>query len=190
MRAMTLERRLAPGKYRLQVADYEMIAAAGAFGDERTELIEGDVLVMGPQYRPHGYAKTEFYNQLHDGLKAIDSPLRVMSELSVDLSDVSMPMPDLCLTSEPNGPGAIPLTSVALVVEIASTTLSDNLGIKHRLYAAASVPEYWVADVDGRVLHQFWRPVGDAYIEQRQLAFGECIAAESVVGLMVSTDSL
>ena len=46
---MTAQERLAPGKYALSIDDYVMLAAAGVFADRKTELIEGDVIVLAPE---------------------------------------------------------------------------------------------------------------------------------------------
>lgn len=47
--------------------------------------------------------------------------------------------------------------------EIADTTLPTDLGGKLGLYAAQVVPEYRVADVKNRILHQLWEPVDGDY---------------------------
>lgn len=62
------------------------------------------------------------------------------------------PEPDILLTSEPEGEGPVPLPSIALIVEVADTTLRNDLGIKQRVYASHGIPEYWIADVEGRVI--------------------------------------
>ena len=56
---MTVQRPLAPGKHKLRVEEYLLLADAGVFGDARTELIDGDIIVMSPEYRPHAYAREE-----------------------------------------------------------------------------------------------------------------------------------
>lgn len=187
---MTLQERLPPGKYRLRVEDYERLAEAGAFGDQRTELIEGDVIVMSPQFRPHGYVKTELYDQFRDELRRVGSELRAVSEISLALHVDSMPAPDITLTSEPRGPKAIPLESVKLIVEVSDATLADDLGKKCRLYAAAGIPEYWVADVNGRVIHQMWEPRGDGYAQSRAISFGTPITSASIADLTLETKAL
>lgn len=187
---MTELRRLAPGRYRLQVADYEQLAEAGAFKGSRTELIEGEVIVVSPQYRPHGMVKLKLYDALRDHLLAAGSSLRPVVEFSLALADDSMPDPDIMLTGEPEGERAVPLASVALVIEVASTTLGDDLGIKQRLYATAGIPEYWVADVTGRVVHQMWAPVGITYGERRAIAFGERLESPTITGLGIGTERL
>ncbi len=176
----------APGKYRLRVEDYLTLDASGAFKGARTELIEGEVIVMSPQYRPHGIVKMELYDQLRDALRLIGSPLRPVVEFSLSVDGHSLPEPDIMLTSEPMGEGAVPLASVALVVEVADTTLDTDLGRKARLYASAGIPEYWVADVEGKVIHQLWAPAGDAYTQRRAVVFGERIEAVTVAGLVIA----
>ena len=169
-----------PGTYKLRVADYLTLAESGAFEGLRTELIEGDVIVMSPQHRPHGMVKMELYDRLRDALALLRSPLRPVVEFSLALDEHSLPDPDLLLTSEPRGEGPVPLASVALVIEVADTTLAGDLDKKARLYARNGVPEYWVADIKGRVIHQLWAPRGEAYADQREVAFGKRIAAATV----------
>jgi Uma2 family endonuclease len=183
-------RRLAPGKYKLQVADYELLAEAGAFGDARTELIEGDVIVMAPQFRPHGMVKMRLYDALRDRLRTSCSPFRPVVELSVEMLPDSMPAPDISLIAEPDGPKAIPLPSVALLIEVADSSLREDLGQKRLLYARMAVPEYWVADVNGRLIHRFWAPADGDYAQTDVVAFGEPISAATLPDLAIDTDDL
>lgn len=185
---MTLqERPPAPGKYRLRVEDYLTLDASGAFAGARTELIEGEVIVMSPQYRPHGMVKMALYDQLREALRTIASPFTPVVEFSLALDAHSLPEPDIMLTSEPMGEGAVPLASVALVVEVAGLTLVSDLNTKARLYATTGIPEYWVADVEAKFIHQMWAPDGEAYAQRREVAFGERIEAMTVAGLIVGT---
>ncbi|OQW76538.1 MAG: hypothetical protein BVN32_08950 [Proteobacteria bacterium ST_bin14] len=183
---MTLqERPPAPGKYRLRVEDYLTLDASGAFEGARTELIEGEVIVMSPQYRPHGMVKMRLYDAVREALIAIESPLTAVVEFSLTIDGHSLPEPDIMLTNEPMGEGAVPLASVALVIEVAGPTLKGDLGTKARLYATAGIPEYWVADVEAKVIHQMWAPEGEAYAQLREVGFRERIEAVTVAGLVV-----
>ena len=136
---MTAQERLAPGKYALSVDDYVMLATAGVFADKKTELIEGDVIVMAPEYRPHAFIRDELAYRLRQALERIGSDLHASSG-SVWLSETSMPQPDIVLTREPRGQGAIPLASVGLLVEVSSTTLPTDLGRKLAIYASVADP--------------------------------------------------
>lgn len=187
---MTLQDRPATAKYKLTGADYALLAAAGAFGDARTELVDGDVLLMSPQYRPHGFVKDELAFALRLSLRQLESSLAVATEVSVSLSEHDMPAPDIALTTEPRGAGAMPLASLMLAIEVSDTTLEHDLGRKAELYAGAAIPEYWVADVNGRVIHQFWRPADGVYAEQRTTAFGEPLKAVTIPDLEIATTAL
>jgi Uma2 family endonuclease len=179
-----------PTKYKLTVADYLALDRTGAFEGLRTELIEGEIIVMNPQYRPHARTKMALYDALRDTLRATGSPLTPLSEVSVELSPNSLSDPDIALTDDPAGDGPVPVNTVQLLVEVSDTTLKLDLTRKAILYAAAGIPEYWVADVNGRVIHQMWAPAGEAYAERREVAFGEVVEAVTIGGLRVETGGL
>ena len=77
-----------------------------------------------------------------------------------------------------------------LVVEVADTSLSHDLGKKLRLYARSGIPEYWVADVRGGRIIRFHVPAGDAYVECAEFSFGEPIPSVTIPGLTVDTARL
>lgn len=176
---------------KLRSRDYERLAEAGAFdGLGKTELVDGTVYAMSPQYRAHGYARSELTYRLRRALEALASPLYVAFEQSVDLAEHSEPQPDIILTTAPRGDGAIPAASVALLVEVSVTTRAFDLGDKAAVYAAAGVPEYWVADVRAGTIHVLWSPGADGYGERREVAFGAPVEAVTIAGLAVATDRL
>lgn len=179
-----------PAKYKLTVADYLTLDERGAFDGLRTELIEGEIIVMNPQFRPHALVKMELYDGVRDALRALKHQMRAMVEVSLAISQNSLPDPDVLVTTEPAGQGPVPLNSVKLVIEVSDTSLSSDLRDKSALYAAAGIPEYWVADVNGRVIHQLWAPAGEAYAERREVAFGEVVEAVTIMGLRVETGGL
>lgn len=180
-----------PLPVKLRVEDYLLLDQAGALDAyAKTELIEGEILFMNAQHRRHMFVKSELAWRMRQSLEAIGSRLFVGVEGSIDLAGHSAPEPDIVLTSEPSGDGLIPLPSVALLVEVADTTLDNDLGRKARLYASHGVPEYWVADVEGRALHQLWRPGPDGYAERRETGFGAMVEAVTVEGLRIETDRL
>lgn len=187
---MTLQDRPAAARYKLTGADYALLAQAGTFADLRTELVDGDVLLMSPQYRPHAMAKLMILRAMDAALTRIGSPLVAVPEVTLDLGEHDQPSPDLTLTTEPSGEGAVPLASVALVVEVSVSTLDFDLRHKAPLYATAGIAEYWVVDVNGRMIHQLWRPANDAYAERRSISFGESLVSATISSLVLATDTL
>ncbi|MBA3878261.1 MAG: Uma2 family endonuclease [Sphingobium sp.] len=177
-----------PLPVKLRIEDYLLLDRSGAFDAyAKTELIEGEIFYMNAQHRPHARAKSQLFLAISAALRAAKSPLEALVEASIAMPDHCVPEPDIVLTSEPDGEGLIPLGSVALVIEVADTTLAIDLGRKAALYARAGIPEYWVADVGRKVIHQLWAPEGDAYAQRREVAFGERIEVVTVAGLVVET---
>lgn len=180
-----------PRAVKLRIEDYLALDAMGAFaGYGKTELIEGEIVYMNAQHRPHARIKTQLLVRIANALQQLGSPLEALVEGSVAMPPHNVPAPDISLTSEPEGEGLIPLSSLALVIEVADTTLRYDLGRKQRIYARAGIPEYWVVDVKTSVIHQLWAPQDKGYTQRRELAFGGQVDAVTVAGLRIDTRSL
>ena len=175
----------------LRVEDFFTLDDSGAFeGYGKTELLDGGVVYINAQHRPHARCKAALYDGLRDALRAMNSPLSVLIEASVTMPPHDAPEPDLVLTSEPDGPGPVPLASVALIVEVSDATLASDLGTKATIYARHDVPEYWVADIAGKRIVQHSQPTAQGYGNRSDVAFGAVIEAATVAGLKVATDTL
>lgn len=178
----------APLPVKLKVEDYLLLDRSGAFDDYRkTELIEGEIYFMNAQHRPHARIKSRLYRLIADALDEVGGGLEAVVEGSVAIPPINVPEPDIVITSEAEGEGLIPLNSVRLIVEVADATVATDLTRKASLYAHHGIGEYWVADVNARVIHQMWAPQGGTYAEHRQVAFGERVEAMAVAGLAVET---
>jgi len=180
-----------PLPVKLRVEDYLLLDESGAFDAYRkTELIEGEVYFMNAQHRPHARLKSRLHILMAAALQKIDANLEAVVEGSVAMPPNNAPEPDIVITSEAEGDGLIPFASVRLIIEVSDSTLAFDLDEKLKAYASAGVPEYWVADVNAKVIHQMWAPEGEAYTERREITFGEPVDATSIEGLSVSTASL
>jgi Uma2 family endonuclease len=188
---MTAQDLQPPQTYKLKVADYLALDERGAFQGLRTELIEGEIIVMNPQARPHMFVKDELAYRIRRALEALGSELFVGTEGSIAFDEGTLPQPDILLTSAPRGEGFVPLGSIALIVEVAATSLSYDLKRKLGLYARAAVPEYWVADVDGYVIPS---AVGAGGRCLRPTAgggsLGRVVDSATIAGLRVDTSGL
>lgn len=179
-----------PEKLRLRVQDYLLLEEHGAFSAYgKTELIEGEIFVVNAIFSRHAEVTAELVYSLKTALNAQASALRVYSPLSIDLSAESMPEPDIAICDRhPSGP--MPLQKVKLLVEVSDTTLAYDLAEKAKLYAKASVPEYWVADVQGKKITRHWQPSEDGYGMRDEIAFGTMVECATLPSLRVDTVSL
>jgi Uma2 family endonuclease len=179
-----------PSKLGLRVEDYLLIARAGAFEAHcKTELIEGDVYAMNAQYSGHARIKTRLTARINAALTAAGLALEALTEVSVRLSEETMPEPDISVTSY-LGNDPVPLKELALVVEVADTTLAIDMGRKRSIYAGVGIKEYWVVDVEHAIIHQMWSPSANDYGETRTVEFGHTISCETLGGVEVVTAGL
>lgn len=183
---MTVQQQLnIPQRAKLRAGDYRLLVESGALDRyARTELIDGEIWAMNAAYSAHAKLQSAISFALITALRSAELALTLFTAVSIDLSDDAMPEPDLVVADD-HDDGPLPIGKVKLIVEISDSTLDNDLGRKARLYAAAGVPEYWVVDVEAKVIHQMWGPEGEAYAQRGEVAFGDRIAAVTVAGLVV-----
>ena len=179
-----------PQRYQFSVDEFLKLNDSGAFAEcGKTELIEGEIFFMNSQWSRHARIKSNLLVELTLALRSISSEFTAICEVSVHLSENSMPEPDIVLTNYA-GDKAVPLDTVALIVEVSDTTLATDLCRKAKLYAQAGVGEYWVVDVEGSMLHQHWLPGDSGYANAREVALGRSMTMETLVGVVVGTGGL
>ena len=187
---MTVELATHP-KVKLRVEDFDLLAMNGGLeGLERTELLDGDIYLMSPQYSPHSDAKSLFYEALLDWKRLHRPELAVRTESSVAMPPNDEPMLDLILCKWERREKGIPVEAVLLLVEIADASRARDMGYKKSLYARQGVPEYWVVDIDKRKVWQFSSPGAEGYGVEAEVPFGETLHAATLVGLVVETVGL
>ena len=140
----------------LLVQDFLLLRDRGALANgARTELIEGVIYALSPQHQPHAFAQAELAYQLRKALLSAPSYLFLGVEASIALSRSDLPQADIVVATRWGKTGPVPVTSVALIVEVADSSAGRDTGEKAALYSLHGVPEYWVADVGARIIHQF-----------------------------------
>ena len=152
----------------------------------RFELRNGGLRRMSPEYSPHMRAKMRMITELHDAIRSVAGDLEVGSEGSVRFSRAFYPTPDVLVWRPSGGEGPIPGEAVRLIVEVAASSLSDDLGAKKDDYAEAGLAEYWVVDVNARALHRFSGLVGAAYRDAAVFREGEQVEAVTIPGLAIT----
>ena len=176
---------------RLTARDFWTLAEAGAFeGFAKTELIEGEIWVVNSVWVWHARTTAFFTGELMFALRAIGSDLIVYTSGSVDMSDDSVPEPDVSVGVDHAERTGLPLRKLALAVEISDSTLTNDLGRKAQLYARCGVPEYWVVDAERRCVHVMWEPANEAFGRREQVPFGDLIASRTIAGLTIGSAGL
>jgi Uma2 family endonuclease len=136
--------------------------------DERFELIEGELVFMNAQGFAHERIKTALGRKLG---RFLSEEFFVGIQVSVQLSDSSIPQPDLVVGPESavqrtaEGFLTIAAAELLLLVEVAASSLSYDRGRKAALYAREGIAEYWVVDVNKRRVFVHHGPSPDGYRE-------------------------
>jgi Uma2 family endonuclease len=176
-----------PGRFTTR--EFDALAAKLGRDGERIELLRGMIVKMNAKYIPHGAMQTDLSVALRAGLKSILPAWRVDQEISVDFFEGFQPMPDIVVWNPAEAPQAartIPGAAVKLIVEIAATSVAADLGPMAQDYAAAGLAEYWVVDVDQRVLHRHGDPGPDGYRTVDAFALADGAASLTIPGLAIS----
>lgn len=175
--------RMPPSASRLSVAEYHGLIAEGVLGEnDRVELLEGCIV------------SKMTHNPLHDGIIQIVSKrisrclpaqwdLRIQS--AVTTSD-SEPEPDIVvvrgderayLSRHPSP------ADIALLIEVAESSLNLDRIEKARLYARAKIAVYWIINLIDAQIEVFSDPTG--VIAQPEYRQREIFRADALVPVVI-----
>jgi Uma2 family endonuclease len=148
--------------YRLSVDQYHAMAEHGILGeDDPVELLEGWLVQKMTKHPPHTLttllARRALERILIDGwFVSSQEPITTVE---------SEPEPDVFVVrGEPRDFGKrqpVP-EDVALVVEVADSSLRQDRDTKKRVYARARIPVYWIANLIERQFEVYTDPTGPA----------------------------
>ena len=170
-----------PTRHRFTANEVSAMVEAGVIDREgRMELLDGELIDMPSEGERHIHFKIEL-NRFF--VKAISDELRVAPDASLHLAAVDVPEPDLYVLDTGAALRPVDPAQVRLVVEIADSSLSYDLGPKSATYARYGVGEYWVLDIGARVTHVLKRPADGVYQDVAAVAFDQPLRPERVAGI-------
>ena len=158
--------------------------------NERTELISGQIIYMVAKGTPHVITLQLLASTLFDQLGRT-ALIRTQDPISLDNS--SEPEPDLVIVR-----GNIldyadrhpQPADIYLVVEVASSTLKQDCEIKDKLYAKASIADYWVIDITNYQVHIFRDPIPTGYTSHLILTAPQTISPLAFPNISLSIESI
>lgn len=180
-----------PTRRLFTVDEYVAIYEKGVIpDDERTELIDGEIIEMAPMGMQHEA-------NVDDGTRILvravgdRAIVRVQGSLTVD--EGNRPQPDLMLLKlrdggyrdRPAGP-----TDVLLIIEVSDSTLANDRGAKLTRYAEVDIPEVWIENIPDRVIEAYANPVEGQYMETRTYRPGEAISPQAFPDLELPVSQL
>lgn len=173
------------------VAEFNRMEAAGVFHpEERLELIEGTILTMSPKGIKHAACndKAARYLETLVGKRAIirnQNPIQIgeFSEPQPDLV-VAAPVPDKYFEHHPTP------SEIFLVMEISSSSLSYDLGMKSKLYAHAGIPEYFIINLIDNQLIDLREAGPDGYHKQHTYIAGQTFQLVALPEITIQASEL
>jgi Uma2 family endonuclease len=127
----------------------------------RYEVLDGELFVTPAPSAPHQQAAGRLFTILDAYVSANGLGVALFSPADIEFGPGRLLQPDL-FVAPPTPSGRIrswrDITSLLLSVEITSpsTARADRLR-KRTIYQSQGVPEYWIVDLDARVVER-WRP--------------------------------
>jgi Uma2 family endonuclease len=149
---------------RFTVEDYYCLAEIGMIGpDERTELLDGEVVFQMPINSPHAGCVKRLNRilgrQLQDrAILGVQDPVR-LSRYSEPQPDISIlhPRDDSYGRSHPEPP------DVFALIEVADSSLDLDRQVKVPLYAEAGIAEVWLVDLVNAAVEVYREPDARGY---------------------------
>jgi len=133
--------------------------------DDPVELINGQIVEMSPENSPHRICIAKLNQILVRALA--DTGCFVQPQSTLPLDEYNLPEPDLAVLRGTPDELMEEELPVALVVEVADTSLERDRGVKQSLYAQADIPVYWIVNLDARELEGYSDPGDERYRERR-----------------------
>lgn len=144
----------------------------------KIELVEGVIVSMTPAGYPHfGFQRDIFIKLDKIFGNGLDGWI-VGQELTVNMTRpaASVRLPDVCIFRDPGKiNGLVMSDAVLLAIEVADSSRREDLGPKRLSYAAASVPHYWVVDINAQLTHVMGDPAAGDYATYDTVPFGKFI---------------
>jgi hypothetical protein len=174
--------------YRFTVAQYHRMTEAGVLTeDDRVELLEGWIVHKMPHNPPHDATITRIQRRL---TRILPDEWLLRIQCAITTPD-SEPEPDLAVVQGPEevyfarhpGPG-----DIALLIEVADTTIEQDRGEKRRLYARARIAAYWIVNLPESKIEVYTSPragKSPAYRQQQDYGLADSLPL-SVAGRVLA----
>lgn len=140
---------------RFTVEEYRRMGEVGVLtGDDRVELLEGWI-VPKMIHNPRHDATIDQVQETVRPLLPRGWRIRIQSAITTGESE---PEPDLAIvagqpaTFVSRHPGPV---EIALVIEVADSSLATDRDLKGRIYARAGIPVYWIVNLIDRVVEVY-----------------------------------
>jgi Uma2 family endonuclease len=176
----------------LTVDEFEALAERQGWDeDTAVELLDGELVWMSPTNDPH-IGCVNRLNRLFNR-RFGESIVLVSIQNPVRASEYDEPEPDVALLTpraDDYGTAKATADDILLLVEVSDKTLRTDLGRKARIYASAGISEYWVVDLNARMLYVHRTPLDGAYRLRAVRVRGDEVSAHFAPAVSFTIDEI
>jgi Uma2 family endonuclease len=171
-------------RHKWTIAEFDRLTELGFFREGGPAFLwDGEIFEPLPEKRPHANASQNLYDEV---IRRVPS-----AEWTIDLGhpvalrEGYKPQPDLAVLAGPRSKyrtlDPVP-ADVVLLVEIADTTATDDLGEVRNEYARSGIPQYWVVGIKQRCVWVYRDPdPSGRYRIERIYRLGEHVPLELAI---------
>lgn len=174
----------------ISIEQFDRMAAAEVFHDQRMELIRGELRMMSPIGPGHEFTVDQVA-RLSMKVAPWDKVLiRVQNSLGLP-GLLAVPEPDIAWVMNRSYWKARPQAAdVFLLIEVADSSLGFDRGEKAELYAKARLADYWIINLVDLCLEVFRQPRRGRYCSQQTFHRRDTISPLAFPEVSLSVASL
>ena len=148
-----------PTLKRFTIEEYHRLTESGFFqGDDRIELIQGQLIHMAAKGTAHSVCSTRLNRQL---MKLLGDRATLRGQEPLTLPNDGEPEPDCAIVRNRADDYLLAHPSpedVLLVIEISDSSLTYDQETKLKLYAEDGIQDYWIFNLVNMILEMYSEP--------------------------------
>lgn len=165
-----------------------MIEVGVIHEDEKFELVDGEIVMMAAKGIAHERVKSALIIAV---VRALPDHLTVGVEATLRLTEGIMLEPNIAVfpkelfKKSSAGFAQLDPGEACLVIEVASSSLAYDRGLKARLYARHGVKEFWVIDANSGSTWAHTGPSGDGWSSMTERGPTDVLTTSALPGFSI-----
>ncbi len=158
--------------------------------NDRTELIEGEILHMSPIGSRHAACVNRLTAILTN---LLNNQAIVSVQNPIQLSHFSEPEPDVALLAPRADFYATHLPTpadVLMVMEVADTSIEYDRTVKLPLYARSGIPEVWIINLNTNRIEIYTQPAIGEYEIKKEFTASDTLQFHTLAGLAIKASDI
>lgn len=183
-----------PQKRPISASDFMWMAEGGLFGDQRVELIDGEIITMPPISEAHAQSVSKVTTKMTVPLY---EQFIIRCQNPFNAGENGRPEPDIAVVRPESLDPLQPPSEAILLVEISRATLQYDRTTKASLYASLGIADYWIVNLVENQVEVYRQPIeranaefGHDYASRQIYLRGQSVALLEVPTVSIDVDDM